>query len=93
MRYKKPVIIDLSAGARSVKGQQVVPTGCHSGGAAGSPSEQCAAGAIADWTGPVCETGSSPDQGDCLGGAGAYYCESGSSGPSDPDGCRTGPYV
>ena len=54
--------------------------------------EQCATGG-SGWVGTVCSTGASPGGGDCVSGNNPFYCEAGSSGSNDPDGCRTGMFV
>ncbi len=90
MRYEKPVILNLNARARSVTGQ-LVTLGCHSGATANAGGEECGTGGGGGNYGR-CRAGNNPNggQGDCVPGSSAYYCESGSSGNNDPNGCRTG---
>ncbi len=90
-KYESPKCFDLGAKSRTVTGEDVI-NGCFSGSAAGAASEQCETG-TGGWTGPVCSTGSSPGQGDCISGNNPWYCEAGGGGSSDPDGCRTGMQV
>jgi len=90
-KYEPPVCVDLGAKSRSVTGQDSV-MGCFTGTAAGPTPEQCETGGNG-WTGRYCSTGSRPGSGDCVSGGNPYYCEAGSGGDSDPDGCRTGMYV
>jgi len=99
MRYEKPIVMNLNARARPAAGQG--PLGCVSGPAAGQ-WESCGSGGFATWS---CLTGGSagPTQscmsggaatggGDCLSGTSvSYYCEAGTGGSNDPDGCHVEP--
>ena len=90
-RYEPPECFDISARSRSVTGQDRM-LGCFPGSSAGPTPEQCASGGNG-WTGNYCSSGDSPGSGDCISGNSPYYCEAGSSGNNDPNGCRTGMYV
>lgn len=98
MRYEKPIVMDLSAGARAA-GRW--PLACISGGTA-TDTETCGTGTAAGWTcsagtngalGDTCYEGSNPGSGweDCFPGSSATYCASGLNGDTDPYGCRSGP--
>lgn len=100
MRYSKPVVVDLDVRTRMAKGA-FVPM-CGTGTSAGGTYETCAPGGSPDYnadcsfgnSATVCGTGQNPAM-DCLQGGnaiGTYYCENGSSGASDPNGCHTGMY-
>ncbi len=91
MRYGKPLVVDLSAGARAA-GQG--PLGCYNGDGANGWSEVCYTGTGPRYSIPPCRTGNRPPAvGDCIGGSSAFCCESGASGSNDPNGCRSGPLV
>ena len=99
MHYEKPLVIDLNGSARGAN-----PLLCKSGVAATGGDNSCAAGTGAGWTcsggiGPtgansICAGGASPGvMNDCSSGTGVSiaYCESGSGGANDPNGCAVGP--
>lgn len=92
MRYEKPIVLDLSAGARAT-GQE--PLGCYSGNAPGGTG-LCEAGTGGTaWVNP-CAVGPAPggSGGDtCVSGAAASggACISGAGGPSIYDTCTVGP--
>ena len=103
MKYRKPEVIELGARMQRADGQ-VWPDACISGAAASGTGESCGAGTSAGYTcatgssgpsGDLCIGGSSPGSGseDCFAGASAYYCETGSTGDTDPNGCRFGSAV
>ena len=100
MRYEKPVVMDLSAGARAAGHG---PLACVPGASAVEGVESCAPGNGAGWScsgGPfggneaVCASGGDPGFGnDCLNGTTVTgYCMGGSLGGHDPSGCRAGPF-
>jgi len=76
MRYQKPVVMDLSAGARA-RGQG--PLSCVGGNGAPNHTTPCTGGLTV--SGSDCYSG---------GSAGGYYCEAGASGADDPSGCNNG---
>ena len=90
-KYEPPKCFDLGGKSRTVTGEDVV-NGCFSGSSAGPNPEQCATGG-SGWVGTVCSTGGYPGGGDCVSGNNPFYCEAGSSGSNDPEGCRTGMFV
>ncbi|MBU0490718.1 MAG: hypothetical protein KKA73_07520 [Chloroflexi bacterium] len=100
MRYQKPVMVDLAAGARAT-GQW--PLQCRDGAAATGPYEYCAVGTGAG----ICGAGSAVkffygDPGDCLSGVSAIptcasgtnptgsTCDAGSSGMTNDLPCVVG---
>ncbi len=89
--YESPKCVDLGAASRSVTGQDRM-MGCFPGSSAGPDPEQCASGGDG-WTGTYCSSGGRPGSGDCVSGNNPFYCEAGSGGDNDPDGCRSGMYV
>jgi hypothetical protein len=101
MRYEKPTVMDLGAGARSTVGQE--PLVCISGSAAGGQFESCASGGAAQY---ACKTGGAPfpaadicvgginpgSANDCASGSGVTgYCIVGPTNSQDPRGCNVGP--
>jgi len=99
MRYEKPLVVDLSAGARA-RGQW--PLSCLIGNGA-SGTEICATGngaksycSVGNGVKnpvPSCVGGGTVNPpGDCYSGGNAsgYYCEAGVSGADDPTGCNAG---
>ena len=89
-KYESPKCFDLGGKSRTVTGQDGT-LGCFAGSGAGPNPEQCAAGGDG-WTGNYCSNGGRPGAGDCVSGGrvGIGYCEAGSNGYNDPDGCRSG---
>lgn len=99
MKYEKPELLELGERARAtnVRGFRA----CISGATA-TALETCATGTGADWscvpgngnalTYISCVPGGAPN-GDCLSGGSAAgdYCEIGTSGGNDPNGCDMGP--
>ena len=96
MRYEKPVVINISAGARTATG--LWPMSCVDGT---SPVDQ---GVCGNGTTPTYNSGcvAGPDAGDCAGGSAAgftclsgvstyysYECENGSGGTAGS--CAVGP--
>jgi len=102
MKYHKPTVVDLGVHVKRANGQ-VSPTACVSGAAAGAGYQTCGTGTSAAWSCvagdgvaygyPSCVPGSTADTyGDCISGSGVYYyCETGSGGTNDPNGCQVGP--
>jgi hypothetical protein len=90
MRYEKPIVMNLSARARTT-GQG--PLGCVAGDAAGA-WETCATGGNPYCSAPpsCVSGGAATPGGDCLSGTTvSYYCEAGSGGANDRYGCNVGP--
>ena len=95
MRYEKPLVVDLSAGARA-RGQG--PLSCITGNVAQGAST-CMIGNGAN---EYCSTGNSVT-GSCVGGGNvggtscysggspSGYCVAGVTGANDPTGCKAGP--
>jgi len=89
MRYQKPVVMDLSAGARAT-GQD--PLSCYSGNTPGGQGACQMGTGGATWSG-TCVTG--PNAGGagasiCVGGLSAFFTCSSGTGPGFDDTCTTG---
>jgi hypothetical protein len=96
MRYHKPIVMDLSAAARSAAGQD--PLGCYNGNGTVGGGETCQNGTapparlanpctVGPDPGtsgdPVCISGNSPAVSFCMVGAGGSGADTCTSGP-DP---------
>jgi hypothetical protein len=92
MRYQKPVVMDLSAGARA-SGQW--PLGCYNGTTPGG-SSYCQFGTGGDSIDYVCNVGPLPDTDGfeaCITGLDPMltFCMFGSGGAPPEDTCTSGP--
>jgi len=93
MRYEKPIVMDLGAGARAA-GQW--PLGCFSGYTGDGLWNDCQYGTNGEGMGNRCTTGPSPGSAAdpvCISGTNpsVSLCQSGINGSDFGDSCHSGP--
>jgi hypothetical protein len=91
MRYEKPIVMDLGAGARFAGGQG--PLSCLSGDTPGGVNV-CDVGTNGGTWSNTCEVGPVPGSNpppNCYSGSSPIFCEAGAGGFGGGDICTVGP--